>query len=79
MNWEYIGICMNREAIITNLRSIWSALIQGDQVETQSGGFIFFCIKILENHWYGIDFKSVRPQYSEIDQIETFLSNIADL
>ena len=70
---------MNKEAILENLRAIWSALLQGDLQENQVANLLFIGIKALEEYWFNLSFKKARPQYSSQDPVENFLSNIADL
>lgn len=45
-----IRLKMNREAIIANLRGIWEALCQGDQIESQIGSFILLGLNKLESY-----------------------------
>lgn len=69
---------MNREAIIANLRGIWDALCNGDAAESQIGSFIFMAFKQLDSYWNGTQFTSARLKIDPTDEIELFLSNIAN-
>jgi hypothetical protein len=69
---------LNREAIIANLRGIWEALCGGDAAESQVGSFIYMAFKQLDSYWNGTQFTSARPQIDPIDEVEFFLSRVAN-
>lgn len=75
-----IRLKMNREAIIANLRGIWEALCQGDQIESQIGSFILLGLNKLESYWGIIQRVSISAIQDPIeqDEIEYFLNHIAN-
>ena len=69
---------MNREAILANLRGIWSALCNGDAAESQIGSFLYLAIMKLESYWNGINKEVSKPIFTPRGEEEIFLDSIAD-
>ena len=70
---------MDRETIIGNLDIIWNLLNQGDNIESELSSLLFLCSRRLKNYWFGINYQVIRQKTQQIDEVEYFLSCIADL
>lgn len=70
---------IQRQQIMQSLNTIYSILVQGSQTETTIAGLLFIAYDNLKHYWYDLPQPKQTKQKDDIDKIEWFLHNIADL
>lgn len=69
---------MDKNFILQHLYGMWGALLNGDDQEKEISSFLYFAYSKLQTKWLNIQKQTFYPQYTEKDEIEYYLSHIAD-